>query len=211
MSTGTAMVTEPGVMHSLLAALVLPPGSVGSTQPAWLKALRAQALERTNALSLPSTHDEAWRFTPLANFSQQSFQPLRKPTQLQPGDIAHLQIAEANTRLVFVDGVHAPQLSSISPESGLSVGTLASMLATQPSSIEAHLGRQGAKHCCIFRPGFRNHLAVTRDLLIGQLIIHETLGVFELDYPRLDTLDIAHLPVLPDDRVLRMQNHGLWL
>ena len=150
MSTGTAIVTEPGVLDSLLATLALPPGSAGPTQPAWLKALRAQALERANALSLPSTHDEAWRFTPLANFSRQSFQPLRTPTQLQPGDIAHLQIAEASTRLVFVDGVYAPQLSSISPETGISVGTLASMLATQSSSIEAHLGRHVASQEALF-------------------------------------------------------------
>jgi Fe-S cluster assembly protein SufD len=137
----TALSPDVGGLDRLLASLALPPGSSAPSQPVWLKALRDQALERSNALSLPSTHDEAWRFTPLANFSQQSFQPLRKPTQLQPGDIAHLQIAEATTRLVFVDGVHAPQLSSISLDAGLAVGTLASMLATQSSSIEAHLGR----------------------------------------------------------------------
>ncbi len=150
MSSGTTLAKQPSVLHRLLASLALPAGNTAQGQPAWLKALRAQALERANALSLPSTHDEAWRFTPLANFSQQSFQPLHAPTRLQPGDIVPLQIAEAGTRLVFVDGVHMPQLSSIAPEAGLAVGTLAAMLATQPGSIESHLGRHVASQHDLF-------------------------------------------------------------
>lgn len=146
----TTLAPDADVLDSLLASLALSPGSSAPSQPVWLKALRDQALERSNALSLPGTHDEAWRFTPLANFSQQSFQPLRMPTQLQPSDIVHLQIAEASTRLVFVDGVHAPQLSCISVDAGLSVGTLASMQASQSSSIEAHLGRHVALQDALF-------------------------------------------------------------
>jgi Fe-S cluster assembly protein SufD len=150
MSTGTALVTERGVLDSLLASLTQTPGSLVSTQPKWLKTLRAQALERVGALTLPSTHDEAWRFTPLAAFARQSFHPLRIPTALLPGDIEHLHIEEATTRLVFVDGVHAPQLSSVSPDAGLAVGTLASMLARQASSIEPHLGQHAAFHDALF-------------------------------------------------------------
>ncbi|WP_296494904.1 Fe-S cluster assembly protein SufD [Rhodoferax sp.] len=146
----TALAPDADVLDSLLASLALPLGSAAGTQPDWLKLLRARALERAHALQLPSTHDEAWRFTPLANFSQQSFQPLRKPTQLQPRDIVHLQIAEASTRLVFVDGVHAPQLSSISLDAGLAVGTLASMLAKQSSSLESHLGQHVASQDALF-------------------------------------------------------------
>ena len=150
MSGATAIGAECGVLDSLLAALALPPGRSGPSQPTWLRALRAQALERVGALTLPSTHDEAWRFTPLANFARQSFQPLRTLTHLQPDDIKHLHIEEATTRLVFVDGVHAPQLSSSSLDAGLVVGTLAFMLATQASSIEAHLGQHAATHDALF-------------------------------------------------------------
>jgi Fe-S cluster assembly protein SufD len=150
MSTGTAVVTEPGVLDSLLAALALPPGSSAPTQPDWLRALRAQALERVGALTLPSTHDEAWRFTPLAAFARQSFQPLRTPTHLQLEDIKHLCIDEATTRLVFVDGVHAPQLSSVNPDAALVVGTLPAMLATRASTLQAHLGQHVAFHDALF-------------------------------------------------------------
>lgn len=141
MSTGTALVPNADVLDSLLASLTLPPGSAAATQPDWLKILRARALERAHALQLPSTHDEAWRFTPLAALADQSFQPLRTPTRLQPNDIAHLDIPEATTRLVFVDGVYAPQLSSASPPAGLGVGNLASLTTAQASKLEAHLGQ----------------------------------------------------------------------
>ncbi|HEX7435416.1 MAG TPA: hypothetical protein VF308_01805, partial [Caldimonas sp.] len=39
------------------------PAGLAATKPAWLKALRAQAVERVGALKLPTSHDEAWRFT----------------------------------------------------------------------------------------------------------------------------------------------------
>jgi Fe-S cluster assembly protein SufD len=139
MSTGTAVVTEQGVLNSLLTALA--PGSSTPKQPDWLKALRDRALERVGVLTLPSTHDEAWRFTPLAAFARQAFHPLRTPSRLQPDDIAHLTLPEATTRLVFVDGLYAPQLSSTRPETGLVLGTLDAMLATQAPSLEAHLGQ----------------------------------------------------------------------
>lgn len=150
MSSAGALVADRGVLDSLLAALALPPGSSATTQPDWLRVLRARALERVGALTLPSTHDEAWRFTPLTAFARQSFHPLRTPTHLQLEDIKPLYIAEATTRLVFVDGVHAPQLSNISLDAALAVGTLPAMLATQAPGIEAHLGKHAACHDTLF-------------------------------------------------------------
>lgn len=141
MSTGTAIDKGQDVLDSLLASLALPPGSAAPRQPDWLKTLRAQALERANALTLPSTHDEAWRFTPLVALAHQSFHGVRTPSQLQPGDIDHLSIPEATMRLAFVDGVHAPNLSSGNHDARLAVGTLHSMLHTQASVIQTHLGQ----------------------------------------------------------------------
>lgn len=150
MSGGTALVAERGVLNRLLASLALPPGGSAPTQPDWLKALRAQALERVGALTLPTTHDEAWRFTSLAAFARQSFQPLRTVTALQPDDVKHLHIEEATTRLVFVDGVHAPQLSSVGAEAGVIVSTLAAAGTTHASIIEQHLGQHAAFQDALF-------------------------------------------------------------
>ncbi|MBK5205185.1 MAG: Fe-S cluster assembly protein SufD [Polaromonas sp.] len=150
MSTGNAVAAGPGVLDSLLASLAQAPGSLVPTQPEWLKALRAQALERVGALTLPTPHDEAWRFTNISALTRQSFHPLRTPTALTSADITHLHIEEATTRLVFVDGVHAPQLSSISDEASLTVSTLLSAPATQASVIEQHLGQHTPFHDALF-------------------------------------------------------------
>jgi len=139
--TSTESAADTGVLASLLAGLALPPGAAARTQPDWLKALRARALERANALTLPGKHDEAWRFTPLAALADQSFQPLRTVTQLQPDDIAHLGIPEATTRLVFVDGVYAPQLSGVSATADGVIANLASLTSAQLATLEAHMGQ----------------------------------------------------------------------
>ncbi len=141
MSTETAAVTGREVLDSLLGGLTQVPGSLAPTTPGWLKALRAQALERVGALTLPTAHEEAWRFTNISALTRQSFHPLRTPTGLQAGDIRHLHIEEATTRLVFVDGVHAPQLCSIAADAGVVVSNLLSAPATQSASIAAHLGQ----------------------------------------------------------------------
>ncbi|MFZ3081671.1 Fe-S cluster assembly protein SufD [Rhodoferax ferrireducens] len=148
MSTETAVAR--GVLDSLLASLAQAPGSLAPTTLEWLKALRAQALERVGALTLPTPHDEAWRFTNISALTRQSFHPLRTPTALQAGDIKRFHIEEATTRLVFVDGVHAPQLSSITAEAGVVVSTLLSAPATQTASMAAHLGQHAPFHDALF-------------------------------------------------------------
>ena len=130
-------------LADLLAGQAQPPASAASTTAlAWLKALRAEATERVGVLRMPTPHDEAWRFTDISALTRQSFQPLRTPTALQAGDIERFHIDEAATRLVFVDGVHAPQLSS----AGVGVGNLASTMATHGPTLQAHLGRHAAFH-----------------------------------------------------------------
>ena len=153
----TDVVGARGYLTDLLAGNAQPPVSLASPvskKLAWLKALRAEATERVGVLKMPIPHDEAWRFTDISALTQQSFHPLRTPTSLQAGDIERFHIDEATTRLVFVDGVHAPQLSSVGVDVGgagaggaaIVVGNLASGIATDGSTIQAHLGRHAAFH-----------------------------------------------------------------
>jgi Fe-S cluster assembly protein SufD len=121
---------------------------------AGLKALRGRALERVGALTLPSVHDESWRFTSLSALTRQSFQPLRTPTTLQADDIAQWHLKEAATRLVFVDGVYAPQLSSpsvnVPAADGAVVCNLLSVPTAQAAAIAADLGRHMAFDDALF-------------------------------------------------------------
>ena len=153
MSSEAESTTTTGreLLDSLLAGLRQT--TAGTVLPAGLastKTLRARALERVHALTLPSKNEEAWRFTNIAALARESFQPLRTPTRLQPADIAHLCIEEAKTRLVFVDGKHAPQLSNIALEAAAVVGTLLTASEARATAIAAHLGQHALFQDALF-------------------------------------------------------------
>ncbi|MFQ3323831.1 MAG: Fe-S cluster assembly protein SufD [Pseudomonadales bacterium] len=116
-----------------------------SSPLAWLNTLRNEAIERVGVLALPTTRDEEWRFTDIAPFTKMSFTTAQSETHLVLGDIAHFFIEEATRRLVFVDGIYAPQLSTARPvvdaESDLVISNLQGANAEQASRVEPHLGR----------------------------------------------------------------------
>ena len=126
--------------HSLIAGQPQCPDS----PLAWLNALRASALERVGVLTVPTTRDEGWRFTDIFRLTKLSFQPLRSATSLQAADVEHFYLEEATTRLVFVDGVYAPQLSSMAADGGVVVANLPVAVAAHVAVIEPHLGRHAA-------------------------------------------------------------------
>ena len=109
---------------------------------AHVNALREQAQTALGALAMPTPRDEAWRFTNLAPLHQLTFQPVLAASRLQPEDIATFVLDDAATRLVFVDGVYAPQLSSPVPGGGLVVTDLPTAMAAHPAALKAQLGRQ---------------------------------------------------------------------
>lgn len=109
---------------------------------AGLKALRSAALERVGALAVPTTRDEAWRFTSIAALTRASLHAVAAPTPLALDDIARWTIPEASLRIVFVDGVHAPQLSTHTSTDAVVVSTLAQALASDCAAVVMqHLGQ----------------------------------------------------------------------
>ena len=140
-----------GYLAGLLAGLAQSPAVPVSPKLAWLKALRAEAVERVGVLTVPTQRDEAWRFTDLSALSRQSFHPLQTPTSLQPADIARFHVDEAATRIVFVDGVHAPHLSCTGAADGVVVSNLPAVAATHAQALAPHLGRHAHCHGDLFR------------------------------------------------------------
>ena len=91
----------------------------------WLKALRARALERANALPVPSTRDEDWRFTDLSPLYRASpAAGAGEPGRVTEADLAPFDCPEAGHRLVFVDGVPRAELCRGATVPGLLVGLL---------------------------------------------------------------------------------------
>lgn len=138
--TAIRQTPEDGLDALLLACPQLPPGPW-----AHLNALRADGHAELNTLTLPSLRDEAWRFTDLKPLTRMSIKPLRAARPIQAGDIAQFELPEAPIRLVFVDGIHAPHLSSgIVDGSGLVVANLPDAMTADASTLSAHLGRHQA-------------------------------------------------------------------
>ena len=140
-TTAPAPVISGRYLESLLAGQP----QLEASPLAWLKALRAEAVERVGALRLPTTRDEEWRFTDISLLSKTSFASALSATDLEAVDVAPLYIEEASTRLVFVDGIYAPELSSPNAgsgtHSGVVVSNLTSAMAVHAAAIKPHLGR----------------------------------------------------------------------
>ena len=103
------------------------------------------AVERVSALTVPTTRDEEWRFTDLSPLTKVSFQPAHAAIKLQRADIERFHIEEATTRLVFVDGVYAPELSSVSScQRHRGRATWQPRWPSNAALIEPHLGRTPA-------------------------------------------------------------------
>ena len=111
---------------------------------AGINALRAEALRRLDLLTVPTLRDEEWRLTDISPLTQLSFQPVRSATDLHAADIEQFYLEDATTRLVFVDGVYAPQLSSTLTDGGVMLANLSAAEPAQAAAIERHLGRHAA-------------------------------------------------------------------
>jgi Fe-S cluster assembly protein SufD len=106
--------------------------------------LRSNAVNRVNSLNLPTKHDEDWRFTDISPLTKISFQPVQEASPLKDSDVEQFYLTEAVTRLVFIDGIYAPNLSTQIAEPFKKSGVVVSSLAAAPSenlaAIESHLG-----------------------------------------------------------------------
>jgi Fe-S cluster assembly protein SufD len=132
---------QPAV-HPYIASLALGGSALPRSPATWLNERRAQALERANALSVPTIRDEEWRFTDLAPLTRLKFEPAATAAAILHTDIEPHVLPEAAARLVFVDGVYAPSLSQLLPAtSGIHVGTLAEGLKALPAVVEPYLAR----------------------------------------------------------------------
>ena len=136
----TAVAAKHPYIESLLAGCEAP-----RVAAAWLNERRAQALERANALTVPTTRDEEWRFTDIAPLTKIAFRPPPAAAPVTMADISRFIAPEATAHLVFVDGVYAPGLSaSAGLPYGVVVTNLAAALATHSTVMEPRLARLAA-------------------------------------------------------------------
>jgi Fe-S cluster assembly protein SufD len=106
--------------------------------------LRDQAFKRFEAQGLPHRRVEEWRYTDLRALMRQAL-PLASPpdatAKAKAKSVAAIMSTLDARRLVFVDGVFAPDLSDLAAEPGLSIGTMAEALASGDATVAAHVGK----------------------------------------------------------------------
>lgn len=116
-------------------------------EPAWLEALRKEAIGRFAELGFPTSRLEDWKYTSLAAQAKTRFEPAAAGTaSLDRTAIEELSFPVfACSVFVFVNGRFAPELSAPRALSGgLQVGSLARALAAPGSPLEGLLGRVAA-------------------------------------------------------------------
>jgi len=114
--------------------------TAGKNAPAWIAAMRREAMGRFSELGFPTTRQEEWRFTNVSAIARTAFVPaprriaraecLGEPLVALPGAV----------RVVLVDGRFEPGLSA-GASSGVSVRSLGRVLAEEPEALKPHLGR----------------------------------------------------------------------
>ncbi len=112
----------------------------------WVQELRDRAAGWVRLYTLPTTRDEEWRLTDLSSLRQFAFQASAQKVELAPDNMSFLPEA-ASSRLVFVNGVYAPELSGIAdlPE-GLVVSNLAGLPINYRSRVRDYLAQsQGSQ------------------------------------------------------------------
>jgi Fe-S cluster assembly protein SufD len=111
-------------------------------EPAWLREARRAAAGAFARTGIPTTRDEEWRVTNVAQIADTPFgtAPL---AAVSSEEVSHVLVPGlAGPLLVFVDGRYAAGLSAPGPgAAGLTVSTLADTLEREPASLDPHLAR----------------------------------------------------------------------
>ncbi|MEH2329440.1 Fe-S cluster assembly protein SufD [Nostoc sp.] len=110
----------------------------------WLQELRQSAANWVRHSIIPTIREEEWRFTDLSSLRNVQF-------NVEAGNFASLEFdilpEAANSRLVFVNGVYAPELSAVSDlPSGIVVSNLAGLPVVEQQAVQQYLAQaEGAQ------------------------------------------------------------------
>ncbi len=101
------------------------------------QSLRRAAFERFSALGFPTTRNEDWHYTSPAAIADHEFTLMPAPSgDVTPSELAPFTFGAADwNTLVFVNGRFSAELSSIRPQSGVTVLDLATAWIREPALL----------------------------------------------------------------------------
>ncbi|HWI15587.1 MAG TPA: SufD family Fe-S cluster assembly protein, partial [Burkholderiales bacterium] len=126
-------------VHPYIEAL-LHGGETPHSPYAWLNERRAHALERANALTVPTTRDEEWRFTDITPLTRTGFRYATRGAAPDRASVERLLLPEAAARLVFIDGYFAAEYSATA-RGALTIESLHAALQRPADGTERALAR----------------------------------------------------------------------
>lgn len=102
----------------------------------WLKRMRADAMARFTEEGFPTTKDEAWKYTNVAEIEKRPFQCML-PVNSKTIDASPWFLHGKSQRLTFIDGRYAPALSQVIVGlGGVTVTSIADLLVRKPQRAE---------------------------------------------------------------------------
>jgi Fe-S cluster assembly protein SufD len=106
--------------------------------------LREDAFRSFDLRGLPHRRVEEWKYTDLRALMRESY-PLVAPPDAaalsRSWEAGKLFAGPAYRRILFVDGTFVPELSDLTPEAGLTIGSMAEALAKGDPLVAAHVGK----------------------------------------------------------------------
>lgn len=132
--------TTKDVYLDKLLAQGYPLPKLNSEIDNWLQQLRQQAQETVAFQRMPTRRDEEWRQIDIADLLATDF-VRAEATEVNLEKFALAEIAQS--RIVFVNGVYASDLSDVSGlPAGIFVGNLSQLSRSQETSLIKYLGKQ---------------------------------------------------------------------
>lgn len=109
----------------------------------WMLPIREAALENFRELGFPTTRDEDWKYTSLDRISTGDFEIANDARAVSLDALLARSFVDAgDPRLVFVDGIYSPQLSSLTGcGAQLRVESLAEAALRSDDTLRAHASR----------------------------------------------------------------------
>jgi Fe-S cluster assembly protein SufD len=182
----SAVLTYP----SQIGALIAEGRKLTAEGPAWLRALRARALEIVEANGIPTPKNEEWKYTPLRDIADRAWEaPEPGPAVF---DFELPFVVEKSLRIVLVNGRLDRNLSDFRSVPGLTITSLFDALNTgdalegwlgQAAKIENHLF--AALNTALFRDGVV--IRVARAAMIEPVIeiVHVVATDGQVSAPRI--------------------------
>ncbi len=110
--------------------------------PLWLRSFREQGLSELSRRGFPTTRNEDWKYTDVAPIVSRPFAPVAAVSKVELKARVE-QLALPGPRLVFVDGRHSPELSSLAGLfAGVTVKPLRQAMREDADALAAVLGRR---------------------------------------------------------------------